>query len=280
MQFITSSISTMLVLLLLGMVVFFTLAANNLSVYIRENIGVSLVLSDDMKESSVLAFQKKLEKKEYIKETTYISKAQALKEQTAAMGTDPVEFLGHNPFTASLEIKLAADYANSDSIVWIEQELKRSNEHIMEVIYPQELLDSVNRNIRKLSLFLLGLAGLLTLISFALINNTIRLTIYSKRFLIHTMKLVGASWAFIRRPFMARSFWIGILSSVMADAILMLLAYLVVRYEPDLIVVVTPWVMLIVMASVFVFGIIITALCTLVSINKFLRMKAAALYYI
>lgn len=280
MQFITSSISTMLVLLLLGMVVFFMLTANNLSVYVRENIGITLVLSDDMKESSIIAFQKQLEKKNYIKKTTYISKAEALKEQTQAMGTDPVEFLGHNPFSASLELKLAADYATTDSIAWIEQELRRSNKYIMEVNYPQELLDSVNRNIRKLSLFLLGLAGLLTLISFALINNTIRLTIYSKRFLIHTMKLVGASWSFIRRPFMARSFWIGIVASVFADAVLMGLSYLTIQYEPDLIAVVTPYVMLIVMALVFVFGILITAFCTLISINKFLRMKASNLYYI
>ena len=138
MQFITSSISTMLVLLLLGMVVFFMLTANNLSVYVRENIGITLVLSDDMKESSIIAFQKQLEKKNYIKEATYISKAEALKEQTQAMGTDPVEFLGHNPFTASLELKLAADYATTDSIAWIEQELRRSNKYIMEVNYPQE----------------------------------------------------------------------------------------------------------------------------------------------
>ena len=279
MQFITSSISTMLVLLLLGMVVFFVLSANNLSTYVRENISFTVLVSDDMKEPEVLKFQKKLNEKVYVKESVYISKEKALKEQTEAMGTDPAEFLGYNPFTASIEIKLNAEYANSDSIAWIEKEIT-SNKKVMEVSYPQDLLDSVNRNIRKVSMFLLGLAALLTLISFALINNTIRLAIYSKRFLIHTMKLVGASWGFIRRPFLLRNIWIGAISGVMADAVLMGMAYMLVKYEPQLIEIMTPASLLVVMVSVFIFGLAITSLCAYISINKYLRMKASALYYI
>lgn len=279
MQFITSSISTMLVLLLLGMVVFFVLSANNLSTYVRENIGFTVLVSDDMKEPEALGFQKALGEKAYVKESVYVSKEQALKEQTEAMGTDPAEFLGYNPFTASIEIKLNAAYANSDSIVWIEKEI-RANPKVMEVNYPQDLLDSVNRNLQKLSLFLLGLAALLTLISFALINNTIRLAIYSKRFLIHTMKLVGASWGFIRRPFLVRNLWIGVLAAVLADTVLMGMAYMLVKYEPQLIDIITPEALLIVMGAVFVFGVVITCMCAYISINKYLRMKASALYYI
>mgnify|MGYP003287534271 FL=1 len=279
MQFITSSISTTLVLLLLGMVVFFVLSANNLSTYVRENIGISVLVSDDMKEPEALKFQKTLNEKSYVKESVYISKEQALKEQTEAMGTDPAEFLGYNPFTASIEIKLNAQYANSDSIAWIEKEIL-TNKKVMEVSYPQNLIDSVNRNIQKVSIFLLGLAALLTLISFALINNTIRLAIYSKRFLIHTMKLVGASWSFIRRPFLVRNVWIGVLAGIMADAILLGMAYMLVKYEPQLIEIITPNALLVVMASVFVFGLAITFLCAYISINKYLRMKASALYYI
>ena len=279
MQFITSSISTTLVLLLLGMVVFFVLSANNLSTYVRENIGISVLVSDDMKEPEALKFQKTLNEKSYVKESVYISKEQALKEQTEAMGTDPAEFLGYNPFTASIEIKLNAQYANSDSIAWIEKEIL-TNKKVMEVSYPQNLIDSVNRNIQKVSLFLLGLAALLTLISFALINNTIRLAIYSKRFLIHTMKLVGASWSFIRRPFLVRNVWIGVLAGILADAILLGMAYMLVKYEPQLIEIITPNALLFVMASVFVFGLAITFFCAYISINKYLRMKASALYYI
>ena len=279
MQFITSSISTTLVLLLLGMVVFFVLSANNLSTYVRENIGISVLVSDDMKEPEALKFQKTLNEKSYVKESVYISKEQALKEQTEAMGTDPAEFLGYNPFTASIEIKLNAQYANSDSIAWIEKEIL-TNKKVMEVSYPQNLIDSVNRNIQKVSIFLLGLAALLTLISFALINNTIRLAIYSKRFLIHTMKLVGASWSFIRRPFLVRNVWIGVLAGIMADAILLGIAYMLVKYEPQLIEIITPNALLVVMTSVFVFGLAITFFCAYISINKYLRMKASALYYI
>lgn len=277
MQFITSSISTMLVLLLLGLVVFFVLSANNLSVYVRENIAFSIQLSDDMKEPAIIEFQKQLNKEPFVKQTTYISKEQALKEQREAMGTDPAEFIGHNPFNASIEVKLNADYANSDSIAWIKDNIL-SNKQILDIEYPQDLLDSVNNNIRKISIALLGLAALLTLISFALINNTIRLTVYSQRFLIHTMKLVGASWSFIRRPFIARNIWIGVLAAAMANALLIGMAYALVNYQPDIINVATPEVMLIVMGAVFAFGITITTLCAFISINKYLHMKSGELY--
>ena len=279
MQFITSSISTTLVLLLLGLVVFFVLAAHNLSIYVRENINFSVLISDDMKEADILKLQKRLDKEPFVKQTEYISKKQALKEQTEAMGTDPEEFLGYNPFTASIEIKLHSGYANSDSIAKIEKLIKK-NTNIQEVLYQRELIDLVNENIRNISLVLLTLAVVLTLISFALINNTIRLAIYSKRFLIHTMKLVGASWGFIRRPFLRRNIWSGVLAGIMADAILMGAAYWLVSYEPELIRVITPEVMLLVSGSVLVFGIIITFLCAYLSINKYLRMKASTLYYI
>lgn len=279
MQFITSSISTTLVLLLLGLVVFFVLAAHNLSVYVKENISFSVLISDDMKESDILKLQKKLDKEAFVKQTEYISKKQALREQTEAMGTDPEEFLGYNPFTASIEIKLNSEYANSDSIAKIEKLIKK-NTDIQEVLYQKELIDAVNDNIRNISLLLLGLAVVLTFISFALINNTIRLTIYSKRFLIHTMKLVGASWDFIRRPFLLRNFWIGVLAAFVANGILWGTAGWLVSYEPDLVKVITPNIMLLVSVAVLAFGVLITWLCALLSINKYLRMKANTLYYI
>lgn len=279
MQFITSTISTMLVLLLLGLVVFFVLAANNLSVYVKENISLSILLSEDMKEADILKLQRTLNQEPFVKSTDYISKEQALSELSESMGADPQEFLGYNPFTASIEIRLHSLYANSDSIAQIEQQI-RSNTDIQDVLYRKELIDAVNENIRKISLGLLGMAVVLTLISFALINNTIRLTIYSKRFLIHTMKLVGASWGFIRRPFLARNFWVGVLSALLADAILMGGAYYLVMYEPELIRVVTPDIMLLVAGAVLVFGVLITWMCALISINKYLRMKASTLYYI
>ena len=156
----------------------------------------------------------------------------------------------------------------------------KKNTNIQDVLYQRELIDLVNDNIRNISLVLLALAVVLALISFALINNTIRLAIYSKRFLIHTMKLVGASWGFIRRPFLRRNIWSGVLAGIMADAILMGTAYWLVSYEPELIRVITPEVMLFVSGSVLMFGVVITFLCAYLSINKYLRMKASTLYYI
>lgn len=279
MQFITSSISTMLVLLLLGLVVFFVLAANNLSVYVKENLSFAILISDDLKEADILKLQKQLDKEVFVKSSVYISKEQALKEQSEAMGTDPQEFLGYNPFKASIEIRLNSEYANSDSIAVIEKGIKQ-NSDIQEILYQKELIDAVNDNIQTISIILLVLALVLSLISFALINNTIRLTIYSKRFLIHTMKLVGASWGFIRRPFLARNIRSGILAAILANTILMGVAHWLISYEPELIRVVSPRIMLFVMAAVFAFGIVITFICAYVSINKYLRMKGNLLYSI
>lgn len=280
MQFVTASISTTMVLLLLGLVVFFVLGAHNLSVYVKENISFSILISDDMKEADILKLQKRLDKEPFVKASEYISKKQALREQTEAMGTDPQEFLGYNPFTASIEIKLHSAYANTDSIAKIEKLVKKRSTNIQEILYQKELIDAVNDNIRNISLMLLGLAVILTFISFALINNTIRLTIYSKRFLIHTMKLVGASWSFIRKPFLRRNFRIGVLSALTADIILWGAARWLVGYEPELVRVITPQVMLTVSVAVLLFGVLITWICALFSINKYLKMKASTLYYI
>lgn len=280
MQFVTSCISTTMVLLLLGLVVFFVLSARNLSVYVKENINFSILIDDDMKERDILKLQKKLDKEPFVKESEYISKKQALREHTEAMGTDPQEFLGFNPFTASIEVRLHSDYANPDSIARIEELFKKSSTNIKDVLYQKDEINYVHENIRRISVMLLGLAAMLTFISFSLINNTIRLTVYSKRFLIHTMKLVGASWGFIRRPFLRRNFWIGVLSALVADGMLWGVARWLISIQPELIRVVTPDVMLLVSVAVLAFGVIITWLCALFSVNKYLRMKATTLYYI
>lgn len=279
MQFVTSVISTTLVLLLLGLVVFFVLTARNLSVFVKENIQLHILLSDDMKENDILKLQRRLDKEAFVRQTEYVSKDQARKILCEELGIDPEEFLERNPLTASIEVRMDARYANSDSIAWIEKRI-RQEKNVLEVIYQKDLIDAVNRNIRNISLLLLGLAAVLTVISFSLINNTVRLTIYSKRFLIHTMKLVGASWGFIRRPFLRRSLWVGFLSGVIAAGLLWGAAYGLVGYEPQLVEVITTDVMLIVSASVIVFGLLITWLCAYFSVNRYLRMKAGTLYYI
>mgnify|MGYP000054817711 CR=1 FL=1 len=279
LQGVTLCISTALVLILLGMVVFSVLSARNLSAYVKENLTVTMMLGEDMTDPEARQLCKDLYKRPYISHLTYISKEQALKEQTEAMGTDPSEFLGVNPFVASIELQLKAEYANTDSLKWISRELKKDSK-VTDITYPQDLMDSVNRNLNKINLVLLVLAVLLTCVSFSLINNTVKLGMYARRFTIHTMKLVGASWGFIRRPFLGNAVGIGLLAALIADGVLAGGVYALYTYEPGVLTVVTWQVMAVTGASVFAFGLVITLFCAFVSVNKFLRMKAGDLYKI
>ena len=279
MQWFTTGVSTTLVLILLGIVSFFILFAQRLSDSVKENLTVTVLLDGEASRSDIHEFRTALKGERYVYALDYVSKEQALKEQVKAMGSDPSEFLGANPFTASFELRMNALYANSDSLAWITAKLKK-NPLVEDVMYQKELVDTVNDNLRRISYVLLGLAVLLALVSFALINNTVRLSIYSGRFVIRTMKLVGASWGFIRGPFLRKNVWSGILAAIVADSILMGTAYWAVTYEQELLQVITPEVMLIVCASVLAFGIVITWLCAYFSMNKYLRMKANSLYYI
>ena len=278
-QFVTATISTSLVLLLLGAVMLVVLSAQSLSNHVRENLTLSLLLNDEVAQKDVDRIITYVNAQSYTKEIQYISKEDILAEQTESMGLDPTEFLGYNPYTASIEVKLKAAYANSDSIAPIKNRLMRYTQ-IREISYPSELMDNVNDNIRKISAVLLSLALALSLISFALINNTIKLTIYSQRFLLHTMKLVGASWAFIRKPFLLRNLAIGIVSGVLANGIMAGSIMLLLRYEPQMSYLFTSSTLSIVGATVMAVGILITWVCAYISINRFLKMKAGDLYYI
>lgn len=279
LQGITLCISTALVLILLGMVVFSVLSARNLSSYVKENLTVTMMLGEDITDPEARKLCNDLRKNSYINHITYISKEQALKEQTEAMGTDPSEFIGMNPFVPSIELQLKAQYANTDSLKWIASGLK-SDKRVTDITYPQDLMDSVNNNLNKINLVLLILAVLLTCVSFSLINNTVRLGMYVRRFTIHTMKLVGASWGFIRRPFLGNAVGIGLLAALLADGVLAAGVYALYTYEPGVLTVITWQVMAITGGAVFLFGVLITLLCAYVSVNKFLRMKAGDLYKI
>lgn len=279
LQGVTLCISTALVLILLGMVVFSVLSARNLSAYVKENLTVTMMLGEDITDPEARQLCSELRKQSYISNLTYINKEQALKEQTAAMGTDPSEFIGMNPFVASIELQLKAEYANTDSLKWISKNIK-ADKRVTDVTYPQDLMDSVNHNLNKINLVLLVLAVLLTCVSFSLINNTVRLGMYARRFTIHTMKLVGASWGFIRRPFLRNAIGIGVLAAVIADGVLASGVYALYSYEPGVMAVVTWQVMAITGGAVFLFGVLITLFCAFFSVNRFLRMKAGDLYKI
>ena len=279
LQMITLCISTMMVLVLLGLVVFSVLTSHNLSAWVKENLTVTVMLGDDVSTNEAKRLCRDLYHRPYSKNIDYVSKEQALKEQTAAMGSDPSEFLGANPFVATLELQLNSDYANRDSLRWIAREL-RKNPKVTDVAYQEDLMDNVNMNLSRINIVLLILALLLTFVSFSLINNTVRLSVYSRRFLIHTMKLVGASWGFIRRPFMRQGLLVGIIAALLAIGVLGGCVYALYTYEPNILNIITWRELAITAGAVLLFGIIITAVCSWISVNKFLRMTAGELYKI
>jgi len=279
LQGVTLCISTALVLILLGLVVFSVLTASKLSSYMKQNIVVTMMLQDDMTDSEAHLFCDKLKRLHYVNSLEYISKEQALKEGTKVLGTNPMEFVETNPFLSSVEVTLKADYANNDSLAIISRELK-SYPKVSEVKYQKDLLEKVNRNLAKISVVLLTLAVLLTIVSFSLINNTVRIGIYAHRFSIHTMKLVGASWGFIRRPFIRRAVAVGLIAAVIACAALAGGLYALCRYEQGVSEMLTWEMPAITAAVIIVSGIGITAVCAAISVNKFLNMKAGELYKI
>ena len=278
-QLVTLCISTAMVLVLLGLVVLSVQTSRNLSQWVKENLTVTVMLSDDVSVNGAKMLCRDLYHRPYSRNIDYISKDQALKEQSEAMGSDPSEFLGVNPFPATLELQLKSDFANRDSLKWIAKELQK-NPKVTDVAYQVDLMDSVNRNLTKVNLLLLALAVLLTFVSFSLINNTVRLSVYSRRFLIHTMKLVGASWAFIRKPFMRQALLVGVVAAIVAIIALGGLVYGLYYYEPNILTVITWRELTITGVAVLLFGIIITATCSYISVNKFLRMSAGELYKI
>ena len=278
-QLMTLCISTSMVLVLLGLVVFSVQTSRNLSHWVKENLTVTVVLNDEVSVGDAKRFQQDLVRRPFSKDVLYISREQALKEQTDAMGSDPSEFLGMNPFPATLELQLHSDYANADSLAWISDEL-RKNQEVTDVAYQVDLMDSVNRNLAKLNILLLVLAVLLTFISFSLINNTVRLSVYSRRFLIHTMKLVGASWGFIRRPFMRQGALVGVIAALIAIIVLSGGIYALYYYEPNILAIITWRELVITALAVLVFGLVITLTCSYISVNRFLRMPAGELYKI
>ena len=279
MQAVTLCISTTMVLILLGLVVFFVLSARNLSAHMKENLTVTVMLKDSVTVNDAKLFCRSLYHRPYSRNIDYISQEEAQREQVKELGSDPTEFLGFNPFPATLEIQLKADYANRDSLKWITKEIKKDN-RVSDIAYMEDLMDRVNANISRVSIILLVLAVLLTFVSFSLISNTVRLSVYARRFVIHTMKLVGASWGFIRRPFLKQAVGVGIIAAILANGVLGAGVYGLYLTQPGVSDIVTWEVLAVTAASVLLFGIVITMLCAWLAVNKFLRMKAGELYKI
>lgn len=269
---VTSCISTTLVLILLGTVVFFVTMADNLGRTLRENFTVEVLLDDSIPNREAVALQRMLRGQPYVRRVSYTSKERATREQAEALETDPDEFLGYSPIPASFELHLKADYANPDSLARYTPAL-RANPHVTDVIYPQDLVEAVNDNIRRVSLVLLGIAVLLGFVSFALINNTMLLSVYARRFTIHSMKLVGAKWSFIRRPFMWRAFWIGFIAALVSDGLLFGTMQALMEWDTGIRQLITPLVMGATLGSVLACGLLLTLACAFFSVNRYLRMS-------
>lgn len=275
-SFFYSIISITLVLLLLGILGSILLFSHKISRYFRENIEITLILKDNAHQTDIYAFQKSLERKPYVKSTKYISKEEAAEIMEKQFGED-LQVLGYNPLYASINMFLKADYANEDSLRIIEAELLQ-NKLVEEVYYMRALITLVNKNIRNITFLLGGLALLIFMISLTLIDSTIRLLMYSQRFLIRSMQLVGATRWFIIKPYLWQGMINGTISGLMAIiALIAILYYLQYRLnqiiEPsDLMY------FLLMFLGILLTGILITAISTFFAVNKYLRMKLDDLY--
>jgi cell division transport system permease protein len=276
-SYFASTISISLVLFLVGSMVFLLLNAREISVFVKENIGFSIIIKDEAKLVDVKLLQKTLETKDYVKETSFIDKRSAAEDFKKEVGADFVEFLGFNPLLASIELKLNADYTSAKNIERIEKNL-REFKVVHDVYYQKSLVSAINDNVRKISIVLMGISFLMLLISLTLIRNTIHLSIYSHRFTINTMQLVGAKARFIRRPFVLKSVGFGVLSALIANVLLMGLLYFANMQMSGIIDLIKIEILLEMCVFVLLLGIVITWLFTIFAVNKYLRKNINDLY--
>ncbi|RPH31365.1 MAG: FtsX-like permease family protein [Bacteroidales bacterium] len=275
---LSSIISISLVLFMLGIIGVLVFNAKKLSDFVKENIGFSIFLHDDIREVDANYLRKTLDASSFVRYTEYISKERAAKELKEQLGEDFISFLGYNPLSASIDVRMKADYANQDSINKIETFLLQFKQ-VKEVHYQKSVVNLINENVSKISIVVLAFSGLLLFIALVLINNTIRLSVYSRRFIINTMKLVGATWGFIRKPFLVKSIIHGLYASLIAITMLSGLFYLVKKEFGDLVDIIDYQFIIIIFGMVILFGVLINLISTYFAVNKFLRLKADDLYY-
>lgn len=277
-SYISTIVSITLVLYLLGILGVIVLHARKISVLVRENIGFTVFINDNVKEADIKLIQKNLDASKFVKSTEYIDKEKAAKILMTDLGEDFVSFLGYIPLLPSIDVRLKANYTNADSIAKIEQALLK-NKQIKEVFYQKSLIEEVNENIKRVSYIILGISVLLLIISFALINNAIRLSVYSKRFIIKSMQLIGATQSFIRRPFIWNGIIQGLIGAALSIAALVgTLRFVHYRFS-ELINLNEIDLFLLLFAAVLVLGILITWLCTYLAVRKYLKIKTDYLYY-
>lgn len=270
-------ISISLVIFMLGIFGLVLINTQRLTNYVKENIGFTVMLNEDVKEIDVLQLQKTLDASEWVKSTQYVSREEAASILQQDLGEDFISFLGFNPLSSSIDINLNATHTTSDQISSIERELK---EHalIKDIVFQKDLVEAINQNVQKISLLLFGFCALLFIIAIALINNTIRLSVYSKRFLIRTMKLVGATHGFIRKPFLYNGLTQGMFGALISILLLMIALFGVQKEMPELLVLQDLPTVGVIMGTMFIIGILMSLLATNMAVGKYLRMNEDDLY--
>jgi cell division transport system permease protein len=275
--YISTVFGIAMVLSMVGLLGLILVEANNLSNYVKENIVLNIYVDDAAHETDVVQLQKQIEANPMVKQAQYVSKEAAAHNLQKDLGEDFVKFLGYNPLSQSIDVYLKAEYANNTDIDKFKSDLLK-NPMIKEVKYQKSLVDQMNENITTISLVILVFAGIFVVLSVALINNTIRLAIYSQRFLIKSMQLVGATKGFIRKPFLLYGIWHGILGALIAILILVGTLSLAYKEIPDLVILRSYTEFGIIFIFVVGLGIFISGFSTFLAVNKFLRLKIYNLY--
>lgn len=270
-------VSMTLVLVLLGLTTVVALTSNGLANVFKENLGITIEIAADTPEASIAKMQKELEANEYIKSVVYISKAEIKKDLTEKLGIDPEDVLGFDPSLSYFDIYIKSEFVNPEGMAKVKQSLKGKN-MIQNVIYSDETISEANEKLSILGTILLGLTAILVAISFILIRNIIQLNIYSKRFLINTMQLVGATNSFIRGPFVSRMVFNGILAAILAGVAVTGVIYYITEVFPEILSIIRTQELLIVYGVILVSGILITLVATSTAVNKYLRMTTNKIY--
>jgi cell division transport system permease protein len=274
----TVVISLALVLFMLGLLGLVVINAKKLSNHIKENIGFQIVLKDTTTQAELDILKQEISSSAFTKKVDYISKEEAAKKLQKDLGEDFITFLGYNPLLSALDVKLNSDYANIDSLAGFEKQIMQKH-FVKEVIYHKDMIKQVNDNAKVISIYILIFSGLLLVVAIALINNTIRLSIYAKRFIIRTMYLVGATQGFIRLPFIMKGIRQGIIAGLMAGFLLAGFLVLSTRYIPDLLQLQDPNLLVALFGSIVALGVLISGLSAALSVRLYLRLKTDDLYF-
>ena len=276
--YLSSVISISLVLLLVGVASMLLVNAKGVSDYFKENMQISVLMKQNVSDEDALEFREGLEKERYIKNTVFVSREQGQRELADQRGEDFLDVFETSPIPVSVDVTLKAEYVSADSLEVVRNEIAASG-LVDEVVYQQSLVDALNANLNRISLVIAVFIGLLLFISFVLINNTVRLNVFARRFTIHTMKLVGATKSFIRAPFLVQSAFQGIFSAMIANIVLVVMLFVMRNEFEQLFRIFRMDLLLVVMGIVLVCGILICLVSTWLVVNKLVGLKKDELYY-